>query len=77
MHTHALACGTDLDTVYSTRRAAMCTCTHNYAHAHIRTRTHGVLTRGRGVQHTAQPCPEFKTSKTCPRSDKCQMAHGP
>jgi len=28
-------------------------------------------------QHTAQPCPDFKSTKSCPRSDRCQMAHGP
>ena len=27
--------------------------------------------------HTATPCPDFKSTKSCPRGDSCTMAHGP
>ena len=27
--------------------------------------------------HTATPCPDFKSTKSCPRGDRCTMAHGP
>eukprot|EP00291_Cryptomonas_curvata_P026716 CAMPEP_0172166510 /NCGR_PEP_ID=MMETSP1050-20130122/9024_1 /TAXON_ID=233186 /ORGANISM="Cryptomonas curvata, Strain CCAP979/52" /LENGTH=578 /DNA_ID=CAMNT_0012837133 /DNA_START=511 /DNA_END=2247 /DNA_ORIENTATION=- len=29
------------------------------------------------LSHTAQPCPDFKNSKSCPRGNSCPMAHGP
>jgi hypothetical protein len=27
--------------------------------------------------HAAQPCPEYKNTKSCPRGDRCHLAHGP
>ncbi|KAJ1476219.1 hypothetical protein T484DRAFT_1632873, partial [Baffinella frigidus] len=27
--------------------------------------------------HAPQPCPDFKNTKTCPRGDRCHLAHGP